>query len=162
MNLRDASDYKSRPLARTDWGEPTPAKRYRVFLIAGGAFVAAYAIRQGFSLALLSATIVAGVQVMYYAWSRFNAKTRETEELSRIHFATAEALATAIDAKDQTTHCHVRRVQIYAAGLGGAFGLANDEIAALKAGALLHDIGKLAVPAHIINKPGRLTPAEFE
>jgi len=162
MNLRDASDYKSRPLGRTDWGEPAPAKRYRVFLIAGGTFVAAYAIRQGFSLALLSATIVAGAQVMYYAWSRFNAKTRETEELGRIHFATAEALATAIDAKDQTTHCHVRRVQIYAAGMGEVLGLSRAEIAALKAGALLHDIGKLAVPAHIINKPGRLTPAEFD
>src|SRR6267378_7074916 len=162
MNLRDASDYKSRPLGRTDWGEPTPAKGYRVFLIAGCAFIAACAIRQAFSLAVLSATIFAGAQVMYYAWSRFNAKTRETEELSRIHFATAEALATAIDAKDQTTHCHVRRVQIYAAGMGEALGLSRAEIAALKAGALLHDIGKLAVPAHIINKPGRLTPAEFD
>src|SRR6266850_4428846 len=162
MNLRDASDYKSRPPARTYWGEPPPARRYPVFLIAGGAFIAACAIRQAFSLAVLSATIFAGAQVMYYAWSRFNAKTRETEELSRIHFATAEALATAIDAKDQTTHCHVRRVQIYAAGMGEVLGLSKAEIAALKAGALLHDIGKLAVPAHIINKPGRLTPAEFD
>ncbi|HAF22405.1 MAG TPA: hypothetical protein DCK93_05745 [Blastocatellia bacterium] len=107
-------------------------------------------------------TIFAGAQIIYLAWVRLSAKTRETEELSRIHFATAEALATAIDAKDQTTHCHVRRVQIYAAGMGEVFGLSKAEIAALKAGALLHDVGKLAVPAHIINKPGRLTPAEFE
>ena len=56
----------------------------------------------------------------------------------------------------------MRRVQIYAAGMGKALRLSRSEIAALKAGALLHDIGKLAVPAHIINKPGRLTPAEFE
>jgi diguanylate cyclase (GGDEF)-like protein/putative nucleotidyltransferase with HDIG domain len=111
---------------------------------------------------LLSVTIFAGAQIIYLAWVRLSAKTRETEELSRIHFATAEALATAIDAKDQTTHCHVRRVQIYAAGMGEVFGLSKAEIAALKAGALLHDVGKLAVPAHIINKPGRLTPAEFE
>jgi diguanylate cyclase (GGDEF)-like protein/putative nucleotidyltransferase with HDIG domain len=100
--------------------------------------------------------------LVYLAWSRLTAKTRETEELSRIHFATAEALATAIDAKDQTTHCHVRRLQIYAVGLGEVLGLAKSEIAALHAGALLHDVGKLAVPAHIINKPGRLTSAEFE
>jgi diguanylate cyclase (GGDEF)-like protein/putative nucleotidyltransferase with HDIG domain len=139
-----------------------PDKRYRVFILAGGAFVAAWAIHQAFSLALLSITIFAGAQVIWLAWSRLSAKTRETEELSRIHFATAEALATAIDAKDQTTHCHVRRVQIYAAGMGKVLGLSRDEIAALKAGALLHDIGKLAVPAHIINKPGRLSPAEFE
>jgi diguanylate cyclase (GGDEF)-like protein/putative nucleotidyltransferase with HDIG domain len=139
-----------------------PDKRYRVFIIAGGAFIAAWAIHQAFSLALLSITIFAGAQVIWLAWSRLSAKTRETEELSRIHFATAEALATAIDAKDQTTHCHVRRVQVYAAGMGEVLGLSRDEIAALKAGALLHDIGKLAVPAHIINKPGRLSPAEFE
>ena len=138
------------------------AKCYRVLLIAGIAFIAAWAIHQAFSVALLTITIFAGVQIVRLAWSRLSAKTEETEELSRIHFATAEALATAIDAKDQTTHCHVRRVQIYAAGLGEVLGLSKAEIAALKAGALLHDIGKLAVPAHIINKPGRLTPAEFE
>jgi len=150
MNLLDATDHRP------------PAKRYRFFMIAGGAFITAWAIHQMFSLALLSITIFAGAQVIYLAWSRLSAKTRETEELSRIHFATAEALATAIDAKDQTTHCHVRRVQIYAAGLGEVLGLSKSDIAALKAGALLHDIGKLAVPAHIINKPGRLTAAEFE
>jgi diguanylate cyclase (GGDEF)-like protein/putative nucleotidyltransferase with HDIG domain len=86
----------------------------------------------------------------------------EAEAHSRLHLATAEALATAIDAKDQTTHCHVRRVQIYAAGMGQVFGLSAAEIAALKAGALLHDVGTLAVPPHILNKPGRLTPAEFD
>src|SRR5215207_6734904 len=93
---------------------------------------------------------------------RLQSKTNEVEAMSRLHLATAEALATAIDAKDQTTHCHVRRVQIYAAGMGEVFGLSPEEIAALKAGALLHDIGKLAVPPHILNKPGPLTPAEFE
>ena len=148
MNLLDMSDNNS--------------ARYRLFILAGGAFVAAWAIHQMLSLALLSITLFAGAQLIYLAWFRLSAKTRETEELSRIHFATAEALATAIDAKDQTTHCHVRRVQIYAAGMGEVLGLSNAEIAALKAGALLHDVGKLAVPAHIINKPGRLTPAEFE
>jgi diguanylate cyclase (GGDEF)-like protein/putative nucleotidyltransferase with HDIG domain len=137
-------------------------KKYRVLMLAGIAFIAAWAIHQALSLTLLSLTIFIGAQVIYMAWQRLNAKTRETEELSRIHFATAEALATAIDAKDQTTHCHVRRVQIYAAGMGQVLGLSQSEIAALKAGALLHDIGKLAVPAHIINKPGRLSPAEFE
>ena len=96
------------------------------------------------------------------ARQRLQSKTREVEALSQLHLATAEALATAIDAKDQTTHCHVRRVQIYAAGMGEVFELPPDEIAALKAGALLHDVGKLAVPPHILNKPGPLTPAEFE
>jgi diguanylate cyclase (GGDEF)-like protein/putative nucleotidyltransferase with HDIG domain len=150
MNLLDTTDYS------------VPVRRYRFFILAGSAFIAAWAIHQVSSLPLLTLTIFAGTQLIYLAWSRLSAKTRETEELSRAHFAIAEALATAIDAKDQTTHCHVRRVQIYAAGLGQVLGLSQSEIAALKAGALLHDIGKLAVPAHIINKPGRLSPAEFE
>jgi diguanylate cyclase (GGDEF)-like protein/putative nucleotidyltransferase with HDIG domain len=154
MRLHDVTDYIK--------GKNLKFKRYRLFLFAGLAFIAAWAIYQAYSLALLSIATFAVAQVIHMAWSRLRAQTRETEELSRLHFATAEALATAIDAKDQTTHCHVRRVQIYAAGLGEALGLSKAEIAALKAGALLHDIGKLAVPAHIVNKPGRLTQAEFE
>lgn len=168
MTRLDAADYKlNSPVVRQSiylhLGELLPnKKRYRLFMLAGGAFIAAWTIDQAFSLAFLSLTIFCGVYFVYLAGARLRAKSEETEELSRLHFATAEALATAIDAKDQTTHCHVRRVQIYAAGLGEVLGLCKDEIAALKAGALLHDIGKLAVPAHIINKPGRLTPAEFE
>ena len=146
----------------TDYSPVLPRGRYRFLILAGVAFIAAWAIQQVSSLALLTIAVFAVVQVLYLAWSRLTAQTRETTELSRIHFATAEALATAIDAKDQTTHCHVRRLQIYAVGLGEVLGLSKSEIAALTAGALLHDIGKLAVPAHIINKPGRLTPAEFD
>ena len=111
---------------------------------------------------LVPISIVATYLIYRSARSRLQSKTNEIEALSQLHLATAEALATAIDAKDQTTHCHVRRVQIYAAGMGEVFGLSTNEIAALKAGALLHDIGKLAVPPHILNKPGPLTPAEFE
>jgi diguanylate cyclase (GGDEF)-like protein/putative nucleotidyltransferase with HDIG domain len=111
---------------------------------------------------LVPVSIVATYLIYRGARARLQAKTNEIEALSQLHLATAEALATAIDAKDQTTHCHVRRVQIYAAGMGEVFGLSANEIAALKAGALLHDIGKLAVPPHILNKPGPLTPAEFE
>lgn len=107
--------------------------------------------------------LIAGAYISYLQIkSRIESKTRDVDTLSRLHLATAEALATAIDAKDQTSHCHVRRVQVYGARMGEVFGLPASEIAALKAGALLHDIGKLAVSPHILNKPGRLTPAEFE
>jgi diguanylate cyclase (GGDEF)-like protein/putative nucleotidyltransferase with HDIG domain len=117
----------------------------------------------GWGYVLLSVPIIAVTFWTYKIYfERVNAKTREAEELSRLHFATVEALATAIDAKDQTTHFHVRRVQIYAEGLGKLLHLSDAEIAALNAGALLHDVGKLAVPDHILNKPGTLTPAEFE
>src|SRR6476661_2652157 len=115
-----------------------------------------------FYLLLAPISIFATYLIYRSAKTRLQAKTDEVEALGRLHLATAEALATAIDAKDQTTHCHVRRVQVYAAGMGQVFGLAESEIAALKSGALLHDIGKLAVPAHILNKPGRLTAAESE
>jgi diguanylate cyclase (GGDEF)-like protein/putative nucleotidyltransferase with HDIG domain len=176
MNLLDVTDYSPASLALASQPgsqtaittasvadvAPKSMKRYSLPVFAAGAFIAAWIILQVSSLFLLTLTIFAGAELIYLAWSRLSAKTRETAELSRVHFATAEALATAIDAKDQTTHCHVRRVQIYAAGLGEVFGLSQLEIAALKAGALLHDIGKLAVPAHIVNKPGRLSPAEFE
>lgn len=113
-------------------------------------------------LLLSPISIVAAYCIHRLATDRIKSKTAEVEAMSNLHLATAEALATAIDAKDQTTHHHVRRVQIYASGMGEVFGLSNSEIAALKAGALLHDVGKLAVPPHILNKPSRLTPAEFE
>ncbi len=93
---------------------------------------------------------------------RLAQKTKEIMEASRVHLATVEALATAIDARDQLGVGHVRRTQIYAVGIGKALDLPETEIEALNTGALLHDIGKLAVPDHILNKPGRLTPAEIE
>jgi diguanylate cyclase (GGDEF)-like protein/putative nucleotidyltransferase with HDIG domain len=83
-------------------------------------------------------------------------------EASRIHLATIEALATAIDARDQLGVGHVRRTQIFAVGVGEYLGLGETEISALGTGALLHDIGKLAVPDHILNKPESLTSAEAE
>jgi len=135
-------------------------------LVAAPTFVAiVYAIAYFHLLPfiILSPISIAAAYFIYRsATERLKAKTDEVEAISNLHLATAEALATAIDAKDQTTHCHVRRVQIYADGMGQVFGLSKSQIAALKAGALLHDIGKLAVPPHILNKPGRLTPAEFE
>jgi len=122
--------------------------------------------RPGFRwLQLLTSIVIVGCAsyaARKISSARLDAQARKAETMSQLHLATAEALATAIDAKDQTTHCHVRRVQIYAAGMGAVFGLPEHEIAALKSGALLHDIGKLAVPAHILNKPGKLTAPEFE
>ncbi len=86
---------------------------------------------------------------------------RHIEEMANIHMNTIESLAIAIDAKDQTTHGHVRRTQIYAREMGKLFDVSDSDERALVAGALLHDIGKLAVPEYILNKPGKLTEAEF-
>ncbi|HEX4602693.1 MAG TPA: HD domain-containing phosphohydrolase [Candidatus Angelobacter sp.] len=83
-------------------------------------------------------------------------------EMASLHMRTIEALALAIEAKDQTTHDHLERVRVYAVEMAKRLNLPQDEVEALRAAALLHDIGKLAVPEHIISKPGRLTPEEFE
>src|SRR4029077_14056222 len=94
-------------------------------------------LRIGSAYVMLSVPIIAATFWTYKIYfERVNAKTREAEELSRLHLAPVEALATAIDAKDQTTHFHVRRVQIYAEGLGRLLNLSDAEIAALNAGAL--------------------------
>lgn len=86
----------------------------------------------------------------------------ELENLAQLRMDVIEALAVAIDAKDQTTPGHVRRTRTYALELGKLFRLPESDLEALRAGALLHDVGKLAVPEYILNKPGKLTPAEFE
>jgi diguanylate cyclase (GGDEF)-like protein/putative nucleotidyltransferase with HDIG domain len=90
------------------------------------------------------------------------AEKRHVEEVCALHLRTIEGLALAIDAKDHTTHSHLHRVRTYAVEIAKDMGLSDSELDALRAAALLHDIGKLAVPDHIISKPGRLTPEEFE
>ena len=87
---------------------------------------------------------------------------RHVEEMANLHLRTIEALALAIEAKDHTTHDHLQRVRVYAIEVAKELSIADDDMEALHAAALLHDIGKLAVPEHIISKPGRLTPEEFE
>jgi diguanylate cyclase (GGDEF)-like protein/putative nucleotidyltransferase with HDIG domain len=84
------------------------------------------------------------------------------EQVCALHLRTIDALAVAIEAKDHTTHQHLHRVRTYAVAIAEELDLGEEEIMALRAAAMLHDIGKLAVPDHIINKPGSLTPEEFE
>jgi diguanylate cyclase (GGDEF)-like protein/putative nucleotidyltransferase with HDIG domain len=112
---------------------------------------------------IISVPVAAVTYFTYKVYlDRVRSSMAHAEQMSDLHLRTIEALAIAIDVKDETTHDHVHRVQIYATGMGQAFGLSELEVEALKAGALLHDIGKLAVPDYILNKPTQLTPAEFE
>ncbi len=87
---------------------------------------------------------------------------QHAEEMAAVHLRTIEALAVAIEAKDQTTQRHLQRVQVYALEVGKELGLDELELKALCTASLLHDVGKLAIPEHIISKPGKLTPEEFE
>jgi putative nucleotidyltransferase with HDIG domain len=93
---------------------------------------------------------------------KLETEKRHAEQVSNLHLRTIEALALAIEAKDQTTGEHLQRVRVYAMEIARELGLSEDEIEALRAASVLHDIGKLAVPEHIISKPGKLTPEEFE
>lgn len=93
---------------------------------------------------------------------RVEVEKRHVEQIASLNMRTIEALALAIEAKDHTTHTHLQRVRTYAVELAKQLNLGEEQIEALRAAALLHDIGKLAVPEQIINKPGKLTPEEFE
>ncbi len=105
--------------------------------------------------------------VLYFTFSmsmgRVADANKHLTQLNTLYMSTIETLAMAIDAKDQITHGHIRRVQAYAIGLAQKMGVTDPaQIRAVEAAALLHDMGKLAVPEYILNKPGPLTPAEFE
>lgn len=104
--------------------------------------------------------------VIYRSYSLYLTKLdnekRHVAEVAALHLRTIEALALAIEAKDQNTHDHLERVRVYAVEVGKILGLPDNQLEALRAAALLHDIGKLAVPEHIISKPAKLTPEEFE
>jgi diguanylate cyclase (GGDEF)-like protein/putative nucleotidyltransferase with HDIG domain len=93
---------------------------------------------------------------------RVEIEKRHVEQIASLNMRTIEALALAIEAKDHTTHTHLQRVRTYAIEIARDLNLDEGQIEALRAAALLHDIGKLAVPEQIINKPGKLTPEEFE
>ncbi|HZR22295.1 MAG TPA: HD domain-containing phosphohydrolase [Vicinamibacterales bacterium] len=94
---------------------------------------------------------------------RLEDANRHLHQVNQLYMSTIETLAMAIDAKDQVTHGHIRRVQLYATRLAGEVGIRDESlIRAIEAAALLHDMGKLAVPEYILNKPGKLTAAEFE
>ena len=93
---------------------------------------------------------------------RIQNERQHVREVADLHLATIEALALAIDAKDQTSQLHIRRVQLFASALARTLGMSENDIQGVKTAALLHDIGKLAVPEHILSKPGPLTPEEFQ
>jgi putative nucleotidyltransferase with HDIG domain len=134
---------------------------------AGGSVAALLVYNTRTVKAEFVAAIVPLLIVLYltYKWSnrRIEAEREKNVELNRVFLSTIEALALAIDAKDQVTHGHIRRVQRYTMALAESLGIADvRQLDALRAAALLHDTGKLAVPEYILNKPGPLTPSEFE
>jgi putative nucleotidyltransferase with HDIG domain len=134
----------------------------------GGASVAALLVIYSRDLDYgFLAIIVPLLALLYFTFSTAMGRAEDTNrhlsQLNRLYMSTIETLAMAIDAKDQITHGHIRRVQHYAVTLAKKVGVTDAaQINAIEAASLLHDMGKLAVPEYILNKPGALTPAEFE
>jgi len=136
------------------------------YYLTGAAFAALIhktGIISGWQFSILVVPVVFVVYRFYRHYlGRLEDQKEHAEQMAFLHLRTIEALALAIEAKDHTTHDHLKRVQIYAMEVGRELDLSGDELDALRAGAVLHDIGKLAVPEHIISKPGKLTREEFE
>lgn len=132
------------------------------------ALILPYLMQPGNSRLMYVVGVILPVLIISYltfktALGRIDDATQHLNQLNRLYLSTIETLAMAIDAKDQITHGHIRRVQQYAVGLAKHLGITDTaQISAIEAASLLHDMGKLAVPEYILNKPGKLTPAEFD
>ena len=131
------------------------------------AMVAATASFIGFQFGWMTSLLM--IPLVYIGYRAYKAQlemVRDREryilETEALHLRTIEGLAMAVEAKDQNTHRHLMRVRVYVSELGKAMGLAKPQMQALATASFLHDIGKLAVPEHIINKPGKLSHEEFE
>ena len=123
-------------------------------------------LTQYFSITALIAVLplLAIISVATRSWTgRIDDAEKHVAIVDGLYLSTIGALSTAIEAKDGVTSSHIHRVQHYAMGLARAVGNLDEQtLKAVEAAALLHDTGKLAVPERILNKPGKLTPAEFE
>jgi putative nucleotidyltransferase with HDIG domain len=132
------------------------------------ASLAALAVNHASGLNLEVVGLVVPLVLLSYAAfkaaaSRVEDAHRHIAEVEHLYHATVETLAIAVDAKDQVTHGHIRRVQRHTVTLARALGMTDPiELKALEAASLLHDVGKLAVPDYVLNKPGALSPSEFE
>jgi putative nucleotidyltransferase with HDIG domain len=131
---------------------------------ASVAFCLVLLVQQG---SLVAAAMVLPLLSVFHltlqaTFGRLDDSRRHLGDMDRLYLSTVETLAMAIDAKDDVTHNHVRRVQAYAVDLARALDITDKlTLKAIEAAALLHDTGKLAIPERILNKPGKLTESEF-
>jgi putative nucleotidyltransferase with HDIG domain len=129
------------------------------------AFCVVLLIQQGGfgAVAIIIPVLAVFYLTLHASFGRLEDARRHLAKVDRLYLSTVETLAMAIDAKDDVTHSHVRRVQAFSMGLAKALGVSDEPtLKAIEAAALLHDTGKLAVPEHILNKPGGLTSSEFD
>src|SRR5438128_11654593 len=131
---------------------------------AVAALISLFYERAGFLIFLLCAPIAVVLYELYNLYAQQYAQAeKHIQELNKVDFQRIEVLASAVDAKDRYTHGHIRRVQVYAEKLAVHLGVeGKNQMLAIQAGALLHDIGKIAIPEYILNKPTVLTETEYE
>lgn len=133
----------------------------------GGASVAILLVTYTRNIDLRALGVIVPLLVITYltfrtSMDRLNDAHRHVSQVNDLYMSAIETLAMAVDAKDQITHGHIRRVQVYAIELAKRLGITEtQQLKAIEAAALLHDVGKLAIPEHILNKPGALSTAEF-
>jgi diguanylate cyclase (GGDEF)-like protein/putative nucleotidyltransferase with HDIG domain len=133
--------------------------------LLGAVFVSGLeSMRQTFGL-MSSMLVLPVIFLVYYSYrlylDQFDQQRHHSQEMEDLQMRTIRGLAMAIEAKDAVTHEHLRRVQSFAVAIARELNLTKDELRALEAASLLHDIGKLAIPEHILSKPGKLSPEEF-
>ncbi|MEO8071321.1 MAG: HD domain-containing phosphohydrolase, partial [Acidobacteriota bacterium] len=158
-----AGAFRSGRTAMATWREDAIAHALTGYLILWVTLLASDASGAAMLIALLASTPLALSYLGYRGFTSLKAKTdRHTQALEEFYEAAIEALAVAVDTKDQITHGHIRRVQRHTIALAKALGVRDAlELRAMEAASLLHDIGKLAVPDYVLNKPGVLTRHEF-
>ena len=147
------------------WREHFAVMSVNYFAAASAAFFLILLVRQvgAGALAAVVPLLIVCHMAMRSWFGRVDDAQKHLRDVNRLYMSTISAFSTAIEAKDGVTSDHIHRVQAYAMGLARALGVADEPtLKAIEAAALLHDTGKLAIPEHILNKPGKLTAHEFE
>jgi diguanylate cyclase (GGDEF)-like protein/putative nucleotidyltransferase with HDIG domain len=130
---------------------------------AAAGLISLFYERAGSSVFFLSIPLaVILLQLYRFYISKQDQAQRHISDLNKLYLQTIETLAAAVDAKDKYTHGHIRRVQSFSTELAQRVGVTDEsELMAIRTGALLHDIGKIAIPEYILNKPTILTDSEY-
>jgi hypothetical protein len=153
---------------KTIWFERFHWARFHFALFGPVALAATIAYKQIGTPGLVAFTLPPALMILsvrqYIA--RTTAAVEEIREanlnLRRAHKDTIAALSRSMEAKDLYTGGHTERVAAVAVGLARKLGFRDEELEAIEIGALLHDIGKIGIPGHVLRKPGKLTADEWD
>lgn len=135
------------------------------YVASGGSALTAYflAARYGYYVFLVPVGLIIVVFYFYRSYfSKVESANQKAGELEELNFRTIETLVASIGAVGYATKMNVRRVEHLALELGKRAGCSEHEMKALRVAAVLHDIGNIAVPQQILEKPGALTSEEYD